>query len=214
MKRNLLMQYTYRNYSSIGLAFGCAVGSMSRRKELHRTMNLKQRQPIPVEMHTSKPDGYTTLDDANKYIRALFNVHKRYHYNRNERPNIDNYVMPDKSRYAIICTNGDFVFADTDHYFSLYSMNTNEIVEVWTITSMRQDCVHDELESIKHRLAYIYKEKIQDRDDVNTTFVDIQPKDYDRMPKEQLSKFIRKIPTIQDQTIDIASYYPASLSTN
>lgn len=218
MKKEILPTYRYKENSSIGLAFGCAVGKLSKNAALHKTMSTGTCPiPTPMNITTSKPDGYTTLDDANKYIRALFNVHKRYHYNRNERPDIKNYVLPDNSKYAIICTNGDYVFADTERYYATGLVNANEIVEVWTLTSILESFSKEPMSCIDLYMHAIYSNKIADFNKLDQHKK--SPKDYSKMSVKELSKEFgispkfteiqQPFPTdIGKDTIDIANFYP------
>lgn len=79
---------------------------------------------------------YVSLDDANIYIRSLFDVRKRYHYNRGSRPTLKDFVMPDNSRYAIACVNHEYLYVSPDRYYGTVD-SSNEIIEVWTIRGFK-----------------------------------------------------------------------------
>lgn len=90
---------------------------------------------------TSHSDGYTTLDDANKYIRSIFKVKKRHHFNRNDRPALSTIHLIDeiKDEKCIICVKGHYIYYNGRSYFSAFDNDLDEIIEVWVLGSIKND---------------------------------------------------------------------------
>lgn len=127
-------KYWYPCASDTETIFMCAVQTLSSVTD----MNTKLKN-YPLKFRTNRYDRHVSLDNANRYIRTLFDVHKRYHYNRGSRIRSDCYTMPDDSPYAMACVVGQgYVFIDTVRHNIHYSHSRGDIIEVWTITDMKE----------------------------------------------------------------------------
>lgn len=126
--------YYYPRASDTENIFMCAIRALSSVTDMDT-----QLKNYPLKLRTDRCDKYVSLDDANRYIRALFNVHKRYHYNRGNRIRSNCYTMPDDSPYAMACVVGQgYVFIDTIDHDIYYSHSYGDIIEIWTITDMKR----------------------------------------------------------------------------
>ncbi len=127
-------RYYYPYASDTETIFMCAVQALSSVKNMETEL-----KNYPLKLRTDRYNEHVSLDNANRYIRTLFDVHKRYHYNRGSRIRSNHYTMPDDSPYAMACVVGQgYVFIDTVHHDAYYSHSYGDIIEVWTITDMKE----------------------------------------------------------------------------
>ena len=85
---------------------------------------------IPKIEPNLKEDGYTTLEEANKYIRKNLSVRKRIDYKRGNRPKLKEINMDGK---AIVCVLGHYLFVDGDVYYSFFNNNNDNIISIWLL---------------------------------------------------------------------------------
>lgn len=74
-------------------------------------------------------DGYLTLRDMNRFVRALLPVKKRINYKRGQRPYL-NQVKPCK---AIVCVLGHYLYMDYNKYYSFFDNEHDEVVTIWVL---------------------------------------------------------------------------------
>lgn len=77
-----------------------------------------------------RDDGYTTLQVANKHIRKLFTIKKRYNYKRGERPLLKDLHIDGK---ALVCVYGHFVYVEGETYYSFFDNENDEVVSMWVL---------------------------------------------------------------------------------
>ena len=77
-----------------------------------------------------RDDGYATLDEANKYIRAKLKVKKRVYYRRLERPRLKDLHLDGR---AIVCVLGHYLYLDHETYYSFFNNEDDQVVTVWVL---------------------------------------------------------------------------------
>ena len=120
MKR-IIPANIYENLPCSMVAVGCALGYADR----ERVKGLKS--------DLLKNDGYLSLDGMNKLIRANTSVKRRSHYRRGERPYLKDFCHSFRGR-AVVCVRGHFVYVENDAYYSFFSNENDEIIEVWELS--------------------------------------------------------------------------------
>lgn len=77
-----------------------------------------------------KGDGYLTLDDMNRYIRANLSVRKKEYFKRGERPLLKDFLNGNTER-AVVCLLGHYVYVDGEDYWSFFKNEFDPVVCVW-----------------------------------------------------------------------------------
>ncbi len=77
-----------------------------------------------------RENGYTTLAETNKYIRANLNVKKATYYTKKERPKLKDLHLNGK---AIVTVLGHYLYLDNETYYSFFDNENDEVVQVWEV---------------------------------------------------------------------------------
>ena len=85
-----------------------------------------------IPLTPSRADGYTTLADANTYIRENLNISKSITFKRGERPTLSEFLTGNSIR-SIICVSGHFIYFDGIAYWSFFNNDNDEVIRVWYI---------------------------------------------------------------------------------
>ena len=81
-----------------------------------------------------RADGYTRLDEANRFIRANLAVKKSIEYRRGERPKLNEINLDGK---AIVCVLGHYLYLDHNEYYSFFDNLNDDVVRVWILKDER-----------------------------------------------------------------------------
>lgn len=90
------------------------------------TLNIKPPDKLP-EMRSN---GYTRLDEGNRYIRKHLPIQQRYEYRRGQRPLLKDIHIDKK---AIVCVKGHYLFVDNEEYYSFFNNENDEVISMWII---------------------------------------------------------------------------------
>lgn len=84
---------------------------------------------VSASLHS---DGYLTLNDMNRLVRANMPVQRRRDFKRGLRPTLAEYVHEYRRR-AIVCVRGHYLYTDGKNYFSFFYNGQDEVVCVWEL---------------------------------------------------------------------------------
>lgn len=79
-----------------------------------------------------KSDGWSTLDNTNKYIRSLLPVIKKVYYKKSERMLLQDFLKSNEAR-CIVCVYGHFIYVNGQDYWSFFDNSNDKVVCVWYI---------------------------------------------------------------------------------
>lgn len=77
-----------------------------------------------------RDDGWSTLDNTNKYIRRLLPVQKKVYYKRSERMTLGAFLA-DNAKRCIVCVYGHFIYVNEQDYWSFFENEDDEVVCIW-----------------------------------------------------------------------------------
>lgn len=77
-----------------------------------------------------KRDGWSTLDNTNKYVRKLFPVKKKVYYKRNERITLREFLTTNNVK-CLVCVYGHFIYVNNKDYWSFFDNEKDKVVCVW-----------------------------------------------------------------------------------
>ena len=79
-----------------------------------------------------RDDGWSTLDNTNKYVRSILPIKKQVYYKRNERISLKEFLANNDSK-CLVCVYGHFIYAKENNYWSYYDNSEDMVVCVWYI---------------------------------------------------------------------------------
>lgn len=77
-----------------------------------------------------RDDGWSTLDNMNKYVRQVLPVKKKVYYKRNERKTLAEFLI-DNDTKCIVCVLGHFIYVNGRDYWSFFENGNDLVVCVW-----------------------------------------------------------------------------------
>lgn len=77
-----------------------------------------------------RADGWSSLDNTNKYVRKHLPVRKKVYFKRGTRPLLRDFLK-DNEEKCLICVYGHFVYAKGRDYWSFFDNDNDEIVCIW-----------------------------------------------------------------------------------
>lgn len=75
-------------------------------------------------------DGWSTLENTNKYIRELLPIKKKIYYKRAERFVLKDFLQTNNSR-CLVCVYGHFIYVNGKDYWSFFDNENDKVVCVW-----------------------------------------------------------------------------------
>lgn len=75
-----------------------------------------------------KKDGYLTLKNFNRFIRANMSVEKYVYYKRTERKPLKEFHFDGK---AMVLVLGHCIYVDKDNYYSFFNNDDDMVVAIW-----------------------------------------------------------------------------------
>lgn len=84
-------------------------------------------EPLPPNL---KDDGWSTLENTNKYVRKFFKVKKKEYYKRGERPILNDFLSHNFGK-CLVCVYGHFIYVSGNDYWSFFDNSQDEIVCIW-----------------------------------------------------------------------------------
>lgn len=85
------------------------------------------RYPVPENLRN---DGYLSLDDANKFIRAHLMVRKKVYFRKNERITLREFLAKN-TEACCVCVYGHFIYVNGKDYWSFFDNEDDQVVCVW-----------------------------------------------------------------------------------
>lgn len=79
-----------------------------------------------------KDDGWSTLDNTNRYVRSLLPIKKKVYYKRSERFMLREFLDTNKSK-CLVCVYGHFIYVNGNDYWSFFNNDNDKVVCVWYI---------------------------------------------------------------------------------
>lgn len=89
----------------------------------------KQEEHI-IGLPVMSGDGYTRLDNGNRFIRQNLSVRKAIEYRKGQRPLLKDLHLNEK---AIVCVKGHYLYLDNETYYSFFENENDEVVKVWIL---------------------------------------------------------------------------------
>lgn len=77
-----------------------------------------------------RDDGWSTLDNMNKYVRQVFPVKKKVYYKRSERKTLADFLI-DNDTKCIVCVLGYFIYVNGRDNWSFFENENDLVVRVW-----------------------------------------------------------------------------------
>lgn len=77
-----------------------------------------------------KDDGWSTLENTNKYVRSLLPVKKKVYYKRSERFTLREFLETNNAK-CLVCVYGHFVYVNGEGYWSFFENEDDKIVCIW-----------------------------------------------------------------------------------
>lgn len=84
-------------------------------------------EPLPGNL---ADDGWSTLENTNRYVRRLLPIKKKVYYKRSERFSLNTFLASNTER-CMVCVYGHFVYVDKSDYWSFFDNETDKVVCVW-----------------------------------------------------------------------------------
>ena len=107
----------YYNLPCSVVTVGCALRDCAEAKRLAKELKLNYHD-----------DGYLSLAEMNKLVRACLPVEKKVVYKRGERPLLRDF---DKRSRAVVCALGHYVYWEYGNYYSFFNNDNDEVVCAW-----------------------------------------------------------------------------------
>lgn len=76
-------------------------------------------------------DGYLSLNGLNGLIRANLSVKRRENFRRGERPTLQDFAHSHRSKRAVVCVYGHYLYFDGRDYHSFFKNGEDPVVSVW-----------------------------------------------------------------------------------
>lgn len=92
-------------------------------------------EPLPPNL---KEDGWSTLENTNKYIRNIFSgstkakIRKKVYYKRSERITLREFLEANTEK-CLVCVYGHFIYVNGKDYWSFFDNEDDKVVCVWYI---------------------------------------------------------------------------------
>lgn len=118
MKR-IIPDSVYEGLPCSMVAVGCAMGIVSQEAvQALRSPNLHG-------------DGYLSLNDMNRLIRANLAVKSRENFKRGQRPALRDWAHQHLGQRAMVCVLGHYLYFDGRDYHSFLWNGGDPVVSVW-----------------------------------------------------------------------------------
>ena len=117
----IIPEEKYEEVPCSQVAIGCAYENVFDKNLSHT-----------IEVRLKNTEGYATLEEANKSIRANLPIAKRIYYRRAERISLSDFFKNNKEK-CIVCVLGHYIFVDGKDYYSYCDNEDDVVVCVWYI---------------------------------------------------------------------------------
>ncbi len=88
-------------------------------------------------------EGYCKLKEANRVIRALFDVNKYIYYKRSERKKLKDLEL---EGINIICCKGHYISTNDNEYYSFFNNDDDEVIAIWKLNNLKCKKQNNEVE--------------------------------------------------------------------
>lgn len=95
---------------------------------------LRTREEFNSNNHLHHKDSYCTLKEANRVIRALFDVNKYIYYKRSERKKLKDLEL---EGINIICCKGHYISTNDNEYYSFFNNDNDEVIAIWKLNNFK-----------------------------------------------------------------------------
>ncbi len=82
-----------------------------------------------------KENGWSTLEETNKYLRANLKVKRKTYFKRSERVRLKDLHFKGK---AIVCVYGHLIYLENETYYSFFNNENDKVVCVWEISDKNE----------------------------------------------------------------------------
>lgn len=79
-----------------------------------------------------KGDGWSTLENTNKYVRCLLPIKKKVYYKRNERFTLREFLETNNTK-CLVCVYGHFIYVNGKDYWSFFDNEDDKVVCIWYV---------------------------------------------------------------------------------
>ena len=86
-------------------------------------------EPLPSNLGE---DGWSTLDNTNRYIRQYLPIRKKEYFKRGQRPILKDFLSSNTEK-CLVCVYGHFIYVDANDYYSFFDNEYDPIVCIWYI---------------------------------------------------------------------------------
>ena len=117
----IMPEEKYEGVPSSQVAIGCAYENVFDKNLSHT-----------IEVRLKNTEGYATLEETNKSIRANLPISKRIYYRKAERISLSDFLKNNKEK-CIVCVLGHYIFVDGKDYYSYFDNDSDVVVCVWYI---------------------------------------------------------------------------------
>ena len=113
----------YENLPCSQVAAGCAYEDIHDRK-LSGTVAIKLKNA----------EGYATLKEVNKVVRAVLPVSKQKYFPRSERITLKEFLATNNKK-CTVCVLGHYIYVNNQDYYSFFENEDDPVVCVWYLNA-------------------------------------------------------------------------------
>jgi len=97
------------------------------------------KKPFAVPMiENLKDDGWSTLENTNKYVRSVLPIKKKIYYKRSERFKLKEFLKTNDVK-CLVCVYGHFIYVDSSDYWSFFDNEEDDVVCIWYLDLCAQN---------------------------------------------------------------------------
>ena len=123
--RQIIPSLAYDDLPCSIVAVGCALGYTDSASVM--ALNA-------VGLHK---DGYLSLQNMERLIKANFEVDCKVYFKRGSRPTLEEFAERRMGLRAIVCLEGHFVYFDGENYYSFFENSKDRVVQAWYVEGKR-----------------------------------------------------------------------------
>ena len=83
-----------------------------------------------VPMIENLKNGWSTLNNTDKYVRSLLPVTRKVYYKRDERFTLNDFLKSNDKK-CLVCVYGHFIYVNKGDYWSFFPNENDKIVCIW-----------------------------------------------------------------------------------
>lgn len=86
------------------------------------------------ENYPCDENGYCSLKEANRVIRALFDVKKYLYFKRSERKKLGSLELEGVN---IVCCKGHYISTNGNEYYSFFNNEDDDVIAIWQLKGLK-----------------------------------------------------------------------------